>query len=484
MNRLARMAVATLAVLCLFTVGAGVAVARMMPARLALFRVAEVSGAGVRPPGGSLPAATGSLSARRPGLAATPAGVAARLGPLLTGGRLWTRAGALVTNLATGRVLYALNPSTGFTPASTTKLATAVAALHVLGPRATFTTSVVSSGQGHDIVLVGGGDPTLAAASYPAADYPQPATLSGLAARTATALRARGVRSVRLSYDEALFGGPVQAPGWPAFGSVNNYITTGNVAPITALEVDQGRLTAQGTPENSDDPGNYRPRSMTPGRDAVRAFAVALRRDGIAVRGPIRSVRAVRNASVLAAVHSPPLAQIVQWMLVESNNVIAETLARQVAIATGRPATFAGGARAVTAVDARLGVTGIRIDDGSGLSPLDSITPRALVKLISLASAPGASSLRPVITGMPVAGFSGTLAAGSYFGPFAPAALGTVRAKTGNLSAVATMAGVAYARNGQLLGFAFMGAFPRRRVLAAMSALAGLASVIAGCGCR
>ena len=66
------------------------------------------------------------------------------------------------------------------------------------------------------------------------------------------------------------------------------------------------------------------------------------------------------------AVNSPPLAQIVQWMLEESNNVIAENLARHVAIATGQPASFSGGAAATESVLRALGVTGIQLFDGSG----------------------------------------------------------------------------------------------------------------------
>ena len=102
----------------------------------------------------------------------------------------------VVTSLATGQVLYARHATSGFAPASTTKLATAVAALHVLGPDTRFSTRVVLAGPRApatpQVVLVGGGDPTLAAGQPPAADYPQDATLRALAAQAARALRARG----------------------------------------------------------------------------------------------------------------------------------------------------------------------------------------------------------------------------------------------------------------------------------------------------
>ncbi len=518
MNRLARMTALTVALLCLFTIGAGAAVARLLPARLALFQMPRVSAAGLARSGSALPGATGSPSAGRGG-EATAAGVSASLGGLITSGDLGPHVGALVTDLSTGQVLYELNPATGFTPASTTKIATAIAALKTMGPGARFTTRVTmrpraagtggpgshggQSGPGTQgtqgtqgsrgsraaagipsIVLTGGGDPVLAAHRYPRGDYPQPATLSALADATAKALRARGITAVRVNFDDSRFGGPQVAPGWKAFGSAGNYFSSGNITPITGLEVDQGRLTSGGTPDDSDDPGNYRPRSVTPSRDAVHAFAAMLRKDGITVRGTPAPARAPADGSPLAAVHSPPLAEIVQQMLSESNNVIAETLARQAAIATGRPGSFQGAAAAVMAAAARLNVTGLRLVDGSGLSPMDRISPQALVSLVGLAARSGPRSLRPVITGMPVAGFSGTLGPGSFFGPFGRDALGTVRAKTGNLTHVATMAGVAYTAGGQLLAFAFMGNDISQSLATLPEfTLAELATALADCGC-
>jgi D-alanyl-D-alanine carboxypeptidase len=481
-NRLARMAVLALALICLFTIGAGAAIARLLPPRLALFQLPEVSGRGLRTPGPGLAGAAGAAA----GAHATPSGVSARLSGLVGG--LSPDAGIMVANLRTGHVLYAVNASTGFAPASTTKIATAVAAMDQLGPQARFTTSVVlPAGQsGHavqGIVLAGGGDPVLAAGRYPASDYPQPATLLSLAAQTAAALQHRGISSVRVRYDDSLFGGPLIARGWPALDSASSYVATGNATLITGLEVDQGRLTSRGKPDDSDDPADFLPRSTTPSLDAASAFAAFLRKDGIAVHG-VPAAGPSHRGTVLAAVHSPPLAAIVQQMLTESNNVIAETLARHVAIATGKPATFAGAAAAVMAVDRRLGVTGIHLYDGSGLSPLDRISPKALVSLVRIAAQTGPGKLRAVITGLPVSGFSGTLSPGSYFGPFGHAALGTVRAKTGNISGVATLAGVVYTASGQLLAFAFMGNhIPVRLGLQSEAALAQLATALAGCGC-
>lgn len=483
-SRLHRLALLSLALLCACTIGAGAAVARMLPARLALFDLPSVAARALAVPVPVLRAASGA--ARGPGGpgrggGATPAGVNAALSGVLGSPVLGPQVGAVVADLDTGAVLYARDAGSPFTPASTTKLATSVAALDVLGPAARFTTRVVARPAAASIVLVGGGDPTLAAGPPPASDYPQPATLAELAAKTARELRGRGRRSVRLGYDTSLYAGPGLAPGWsPA------YVTTGNVTPITSLEVDQGRLTASGAPQDADDPGNFRPRSFDPAPQAAAAFAAFLRRDGIKVVGLPALRTAPSGSATIASVSSPPLAEIVQWMLTESNNVIAENLARQVAIATGQPASFSGGAAAVMATDRRLGVTGISIVDGSGLSPRDGITPDALVQLIRLAAAAGRPALRPVITGLPVAGFSGTLGPGEAgFGTAGRDALGVVRAKTGNLSAVVALAGIAYARNGQLLAFAVMAdRLPGSGMVPAAADLVAMATALAGCGCR
>jgi D-alanyl-D-alanine carboxypeptidase len=487
LNRLARLMTLTLALLCLFTIGAGAELARLLPPRLALFQMPAVSGTSRVAAVKTLRSVTDPSNGTGAGRSPAAGAVAAELSALIGTGKLGQQVGAFVVNYSTGHVLYALSPDTGFTPASTTKLATAVAAIDTLGPAARFTTAVRLASDGHGIVLVGGGDPTLSAGRYPVGSYPQPASLVALAALTARALRAKGISSVRLSYDNTLFTGPTLALGWPGFGSPDNYISSGNVAPITGLEVDQGRLTSAGRPQDADISDNPLPRSLRPGLDAAEAFARFLRKDGVTVGNRPVQTRPGQDGqgTVIAAVKSATLAEMVQWMLQESNNVIAETLARQVAIATGRPATFTGAAHAVMAVDAKLGVGGIHLNDGSGLSPLDLISPRALVKLLELAAGQRLPGLRSVITGLPVAGFSGTLGPGSFFGPFGHAALGTVRAKTGNLSGVATMAGLAYAHDGALLAFAFMGNDIGKKLgLQPESTLSELATVLAGCGCR
>jgi D-alanyl-D-alanine carboxypeptidase/D-alanyl-D-alanine-endopeptidase (penicillin-binding protein 4) len=475
-NRVRLTAATALVMLNVTTLGAGVAVAALLPARLALWQIPRVAAVRVAAPTAVLIPAVSS------GALPTSQGLTSELAPLLASRSLGPSVGAVVTDLASGRVLFARAATAPATPASSAKVATAVAALSVLGPGARFTTRVVRGPAPGSIVLVGGGDPTLAAGAVPASDYPRPATLSSLASRTARSLRAHGQRSVRLGYDTSLFTGSLIAPGW-----TTSYITTGNVTPITALQVDQGRLTPAGQPEDADNPDNFRPRSFTPAADAASSFASFLRARGIRVLGPVSATTAPARAAAVAAVRSPSLSAIVGWMLRESNNVIAENLARQVALRTGRPGSFAGAAAAVTAAAARLGVRqGIHLVDGSGLSPQDRITPLALAQLVRLAGGGRQAALRAAITGMPVAGFSGTLAPGqSVFGNFGAAALGTVQAKTGNLTRVVSLAGIVNDAGGRLLAFAFMAdRLPRGQLVHAAGVIDAMATALAGCGCR
>jgi D-alanyl-D-alanine carboxypeptidase/D-alanyl-D-alanine-endopeptidase (penicillin-binding protein 4) len=122
--------------------------------------------------------------------------------------------------------------------------------------------------------------------------------------------------------------------------------------------------------------------------------------------------------------------------------------------------------------------------DGSGLSHDNRITPAALAKVVALAASPAHPELRTVLSGMPVAGFSGTLD-DRFDAGTASAGRGVVRAKTGTLDGVNTLAGAVEDADGRLLAFAFMAnQVPASRVDAVLSSLDTLAGTLAGCGCR
>jgi len=179
-------------------------------------------------------------------------------------------------------------------------------------------------------------------------------------------------------------------------------------------------------------------------------------------------------------VRSAPLSTLVEQMLHASDNVIAECLARQVALAEHQPASFTGAAAAVRAVLVRLGVDpGPGMVDGSGLAASDRVAAAVLARVLRLAAA--TARLRYLISGLPVAAWSGTLA-GRFESAASRAAAGVVRAKTGTLTGVSALAGLVHDRSGRLVAFAFV-ADRAGPTAAAEAALDALAARLAGCGC-
>jgi D-alanyl-D-alanine carboxypeptidase/D-alanyl-D-alanine-endopeptidase (penicillin-binding protein 4) len=353
-------------------------------------------------------------------------------------------------------------------PASTLKLLTGAAALETMGPDRTFATTVVTAGP-RRIVLVGGGDPLLAATRPDRDAYPRPADVATLARATATRLLAGGTARVRLGYDATLFTGPAVSPHWP-----DSYISDQVVAPIQSLWVDGGRPVDDGSGRVAD-----------PARTAAVVFGAALAKAGVRVVGVPTPRRADPGAAEVARVTSPPLSQLVEHTLLVSDNEAAEVLARQVAIATGAPATFAGGADAVLDTVAGLGVptSGATTYDGSGLSRDNRLDPDLLTALLDVSGSAEHPELRPVLTGLPVAGFNGSLSR-RFTETADRAGRGSVRAKTGTLTGVSGLAGTVTDRTGIPMVFAVLAddiALPD--TLDAREALDGIASALAACRC-
>ncbi len=349
-------------------------------------------------------------------------------------------------------------------PASTTKLLTATAALQELGPDHVFETTVVRGGAGR-VVLVGGGDPFLE--RRPGPGWPKHADVASLARGTAKALDERGRGKVRVAYDDSLFTGPAENPNWR-----KDYVPDGVVSPITALWVDEGR----------DSSGFGR--VADPSAEAADEFARALERAGIRVVGRPARLRAEPGAPVLARATGAPLAQVVERVLAVSDNEAAEVLARHVGLAVSGKGSSAAGTDAVVSTLRRLGVrtAGAEVYDGSGLSRKNRIDPDTLVDVLRLAASDDHPDLRPTVTGLPVAGFTGSLA--FRFSDTPGPGRGRVRAKTGTLTGVSALAGVATDLDGVPMVFALVADKVKLLdTLDAREALDDLAAALGACHC-
>ena len=402
--------------------------------------------------------------------AATPtsSGVGTALAGPSANGVLGTLTGTVI-DPATGDVLWNRDSGQLLTPASTTKLLTTSAALLRLDHGLQLTTKVVQGSSPDTAIIVAGGDLTLS--SLPDGKesvYQGAAHLDDLVNQVR---QAGGGAIKKVQIDLSAYTGAGTAPGWAPEDAPSTYATQ-----IVPAMLDGGM---------SNPTDDHSMRTGNPAGDLLQTFAQRL---GASV-ATTTTAKASQGAKVLGAVSSAPLTELIAQLLEHSDNELAEAVARQTAIATGQPVSFAGGAQATLNVLSQNGfdVSGVSLNDGSGLSTLNKVPARLLAQLLSVAAAPDGKDprtekLRPLLEGLPVAGGSGTLA-DRYGDPNSSAGKGWIRAKTGTLSGVNTLAGLVLDKDGRVLVFALM-SNNNGDINATRAALDAVASKLRGCGCR
>ncbi|MGE7435986.1 D-alanyl-D-alanine carboxypeptidase/D-alanyl-D-alanine endopeptidase [Kitasatospora sp. NPDC001175] len=424
------------------------------------------------------------------------------------------QASALVTDTATGQVLYRRSPGALLLPASTLKTVTAAAALELLGPGHRFGTDVLAAGRHAgstlegDLVLRGGGDPSLL-----------PADLDTLAHGVADS----GITTVSgaLLADASRYDGVPLGPNWawddqaayysPQIsaltlatdtdydpGTVRLTLTPGGQAGLPAAV----RLTPQEAPvrlsgridtgsagsERSVDVGRQPGTNdlvltgsvpsdggtseewvavENPAEVSATVFAAALARHGVTVRGQVRAGRAPADAAVLAHHDSAPLSALLVPFLKLSNNGIAEHLVKEIGRVRAGSGSWSAGLDQITAFVHRNGldVTPARQADGSGLSRHNLMTTQRLCQLLEFArSRPWFSTWYDAL---PVAGDPRRMVGGTLAGRLrGTAAQGRLHAKTGSMTGVDALAGYLDRPDGHRLVFTvllnnFAGAGPR-----------------------
>jgi D-alanyl-D-alanine carboxypeptidase/D-alanyl-D-alanine-endopeptidase (penicillin-binding protein 4) len=405
--------------------------------------------------------------------------------------------GVCVRSLDRGDELYARNADLALTPASNQKLLVAAAALDRLGPDHRFTTRVLAIGsrrgsvlQG-DLVLQGGGDPTL--------------TTDGLSA-LAGAVVARGIRRItgRVRGDDSVFDRERLGIGWawddlgsedgpPISGlTLNENGTIVRVQPgarpglrplvrlipaAARLEIRNRARTAPAGERGSLEIGRPLGRDtvivsggvplQSPPRDvlvtveepalyAAAVFTAVLRERGVRVAGPPVLLGTPGAAVLLGEQRSPPLAEIVRRMDKPSDNLYAETLLKAIGVPEGGllAGTGAGGAgeAVLRRFLARIGWPGPLpvVADGSGLSRFNLVSARCLTQL--LAAMDHHPAREPFFASLPIAGVDGTLRRRML----GTAAAGTVHAKTGSLTHVTALSGIVTTRDGERLAFSIL----------------------------
>jgi D-alanyl-D-alanine carboxypeptidase/D-alanyl-D-alanine-endopeptidase (penicillin-binding protein 4) len=298
----------------------------------------------------------------------------------------------------------ARNADVPLLPASNQKLVTAMGVLAQIPITDKLVTEVRATGPQDgttligDLILVGGGDPTLTIHG--------PHSLDALAA----AIRARGITRVAgtLVADETRYDSLRGAGGWlpqhvPVF-----------IGPLSALVVDRNQH--RGDPPYAVDP--------VPGNLVV--FRHALARQGVSVAGGDAAGPTPAGAVTLAALASPHIGALVTDMLIRSDNLVAELLVKEL----GRRVRGVGSTvEGLSAAEAALANLGVRLAghsaDGSGLSREDRRSAREFQEL--LRAALGQPWGNYLLESLPLAGRTGTLTRRLR----GTAAEANVRAKTG-----------------------------------------------------
>ncbi|WP_238162171.1 D-alanyl-D-alanine carboxypeptidase/D-alanyl-D-alanine-endopeptidase [Micromonospora endolithica] len=471
--------VALATVLVLVLAAVGLAVVRPGPVGQWLGDEPAAPSAAARPPEPAPVPVLAAADANAP--LPTTAGVRAALAPLVGVSALGDRVNVSVADVATGRPLYGRGEDDGTVPASVTKLVTAVTVLAARGPGYRIPTRAVAGAAPGEVVLVGGGDPTLAVDRK--GFYPGAARLDDLAAQVKKALG--GTAPTKVVVDSTLYSGPVHEPGWDS-----DIPDGGYGGAVTALMTDGARSDVPQAKKDHDNGNHGADRVAKPDVAAGRSFArlLGVPADRVTTgRAPAAGAGAAAGApgTQLGVVSSLPMVRLVDIMISDSDNLVAEALARQVALARGEAASFAGGAKAMDAVVAELGLPAdeMSLADGSGLSRSNRISPSLLTDLITLAGDGTRPELAAIFGGLPVAAWSGTLT-DRFAGP-AGVAAGQVRAKTGTLTRVHAIAGLVSTADGRLLSFAVLtDDVPPDGLTAARAALDRVTAALATCGCR
>ena len=420
------------------------------------------------------------------------------LGAALTQHTRSGRWGVIVVSLTRGDTLFRASPDVMMQPASTMKMYTSVLALDRFGADYQFKTSVLREATvGPDgtlegsLYLRGGGDPSLSprfwGATNPMDSLAQLVAAAGIRhihgdiIGDASAFdpqlvpegwlsrylgAAYAARVSALSLNENLVWVVVQADGKNAAVTLDPSTTTipvqstvrvvgGSRGRISAVRQKDGSILVRGTIGKSAPPQRYSLVVDDPASFTTGALRAALEKAGVVVDGRVTVGVTPGNATEVASLASPPLANIIAEMNRESINLFAELLFRDAAHAAA-PDQAGSAATALTTLRSLLSEKvgarpqDVQVSDGSGLSVLDRVTPRSMVELLSYAhQAPWGATFH---ASLPLEGESGTLRHRARSTP----ARGNLHAKTGTTNTVASLGGYVTAKNGEILAFSFL----------------------------
>jgi D-alanyl-D-alanine carboxypeptidase/D-alanyl-D-alanine-endopeptidase (penicillin-binding protein 4) len=397
-----------------------------------------------------------------------------------------------VADAKTGEIILDYNSGISLTPASVMKIITSAAALEILGPGYTFKTTVSYNGSLNkrsgtlkgNIIILGGGDPALGSGYF--SDH-----YKGFLDSWVTEIKKLGIKKIkgRVITDDSYYDFlPVPSKwlwedegnyyGAGAYGlSVfdNTYeihfkTFSGSFYPvIKEIIPDECRfelsnfLVASGTtdegyvfaapyskqgwlagtiPVNQED--FVLKASITdPPLLLAKIMSQKIKAGGIKISDDPTTVRLEQNYKAEKSVPitetiSPPLSDIIEVLNHESVNLFAEHLIKELGKKIKNIGSTASGAEVINEFLKGSGIdtNGMFIEDGSGLSPLNAVNTRELVRLLVYMKNKG-KYFSEYYSSLPDAGKNGTLK--NYFKD--PLFDSRLKAKSGSMTRVRSFAG-------------------------------------------
>lgn len=322
-----------------------------------------------------------------------------------------TQLGLMVYDLTDDSTLYRFNARQTMRPASTMKLLTSISALDHLGAKYDFRTFLYYTGSVKDSVLtgdiycVGGMDPLFDTSDMRA---------------FAESIKALGIHTLR-----------------------------GKIVEVRGFK--DSDLLGEGWCWDDDNP-TLSPLLIDKKDEFASRLVQMLDKDSIFVDGPSTTGTLPKDALLLCS-RSHKLVDVLEPMMKNSDNLYAESMFYQLGAATGAsPAKASHGRQMILKTLQKAGVTGqYKIADGSGLSLYNYVTPELLAKLLIYAYRKSAI-IRNLYVSLPIAGEDGTLKKRMKDSP----AHLNVRAKTGTVTGVSSLAGYALASNNHMLVFSII----------------------------
>lgn len=403
-----------------------------------------------------------------------------------------------------GTVLAGYEQEKSLTPASSQKVFTTLAALQILKPEYRFETYIEYDGTlGKDSVLNGNiyirgtGDPSLGSMRIDSVAY------DSLMIKWALIIKQKGIKRVNGNIiadashweDYTTVGswnwddiGQYYGAGASALNFAENtytvyYSSTASKARVDSIRPEIDGLTLwndvrvggsgdnafiYGAPDNyyryitGTIPANKKGYAVDGSMPDPPLFAAlelkkALSAIGVTVDRQVTTVYALRRAEIpvnptrriLYTHSSPPLSAIVTATNLKSNNLYAESLLKAIAKYQTGEGSRENGAEAITKfyTDAGIDMSGVHIEDGSGLSRLNYFTPKAMCEVLNYACY--STSFQSFFASLPIAGKTGTLKT------FADntSAEGDIIAKSGSMYKVRSYSGYVKTKSGELLSF-------------------------------